>query len=83
MPKETHDMVQTYLDGNVKESMRLQLEYLDLINGLFMDVNPIPVKEALNIMGYNVGECRLPLCNMLPTQVENLKKLLTKHGLVK
>ena len=83
MPKETHDMVQTYLDGNVKESMRLQLEYLDLINGLFMDVTPIPVKEALNIMGYNVGECRLPLCNMLPTQVENLKKLLTKHGLVK
>lgn len=83
MPKETHDMVQFYLDGNVKESMRLQLEYLDLINGLFMDVNPIPVKEALNIMGYNVGECRLPLCNMLPTQVENLKKLLTKHGLVK
>ena len=83
LPKETHDMVQTYLDGNVKESMRLQLEYLDLINGLFMDVNPIPVKEALNIMGYNVGECRLPLCNMLPAQVENLKKILTKHGLVK
>lgn len=83
MPKLAHDIAAKYLEGDVKESAKLQIEYLDLINGLFMDVNPIPVKEAMNLMGYNVGECRLPLCNMLPAQVENLKKIMAKHGLLK
>ena len=60
MPRQTHDICQLYLDGNVKESAALQLKLLEFINALFMDVNPIPVKEALNLMGMEVGECRMP-----------------------
>ncbi len=64
MPKETHDICQLYFDGKVQESAALQLKLLDLINNLFADVNPIPVKEALNMMGFPAGPCRMPLCEM-------------------
>ena len=83
MPQETHDICQLYFDGKVKESCELQLNLLDLINGLFMDVNPIPVKEAMNLMGMQVGECRLPLYKMTDTQIEKLAGLLRKHNLIK
>ncbi|MGI5960189.1 MAG: 4-hydroxy-tetrahydrodipicolinate synthase [Massiliimalia sp.] len=72
MPKETHDICQLYFDGKTAESMKLQLKLLDLINNLFIDVNPIPVKEAMNLMGMDVGECRLPL---IRTTEENIAKL--------
>lgn len=72
MPQETHDICQLYFDGKVAESAKLQLKLLDLINNLFVDVNPIPVKEAMNLMGMDVGECRLPL---LRTTDENINKL--------
>lgn len=65
-PQETHDIVATYLEGNVKESARLQLKYLDLIKALFCEVNPIPAKEALNLMGFEVGPLRMPLTPMEP-----------------
>ena len=61
IPKQMHDMVQYCLDNNFAEATKLQIEYLDLINSLFIEVNPIPVKEALNMMGVNVGPCRMPL----------------------
>lgn len=83
MPQETHDICQLYFDGKVKESCELQLNLLDLINGLFMDVNPIPVKEAMNLMGMQVGECRLPLYKMTDSQIEKLAGLLRKHNLIK
>ena len=72
-PKETHDICQYALDGNFKAAAELQVKYLPLIDALFSDVNPIPVKEAFNIMGYEVGECRLPLIKMSDSAHEALK----------
>lgn len=83
IPRETHDICQTWFDGNVEESKRLQLHYLDLANGLFTDVNPIPVKAAMNLMGMNVGECRLPLYPMEDKALAALEQVLRRHGLVK
>lgn len=82
MPKQTHDMCQLYFDGNVDESKVLQLELMNFINSLFMDVNPIPVKEALNIMGKNVGECRMPLLKMTDKQIDKLKYEMKKVNLI-
>ena len=83
IPKETHNMVQYCLDNNLAEATKLQIDYLDLINNLFIEVNPIPVKEAMNMMGMNVGECRLPLYKMTDAARETLYNTLAKHGLVK
>lgn len=83
MPKETHDICQLYLDGKVKESADLQLKLLDVANKLFLDVNPITVKEAMNLMGMEVGECRLPLIRMDDASVAVLKEALQNVGLVK
>ena len=71
-PKETHDMVMEYLNGKVKSALDIQLKYLELIDALFCEVNPIPVKAAMNLMGYNVGGLRLPLTVI---EDENRKKL--------
>ena len=83
IPKETHDMVQYCLDNNYAEATKLQIEYLDLINAMFMDVNPIPVKEAMNLIGVKVGGCRMPLYPMSDDNRAKLKASLEKHGLIK
>lgn len=83
IPKQTHDMVQYCLDNNYAEATKLQIEYLDLINNLFIEVNPIPVKEAMNMMGWNAGSCRLPLCDMSDEHKEVLRASMVKHGLIK
>lgn len=83
IPKETHQMAQLCLDNNFAEAGKLQIKYLELINNLFMDVNPIPVKEAMNIMGMNAGECRMPLFRMTDDKIQTLRKTLEKYGLVK
>lgn len=82
VPGVAHDIVQKYLDGDYIGSRELQLKYLDLCNALFMDVNPIPVKEAMNLMGMDVGECRLPLVGLTDEARAKLKATLAKHGLV-
>lgn len=82
LPQETHDMVDLYLKGNVKESTALQLKYLDLVNSLFIEVNPIPVKTALNLMGMNAGILRMPLCEMEDKNLEILKASMKKVGLL-
>ena len=82
VPGVAHDIVQKYLDGDYIGSRELQLKYLDLCNALFMDVSPIPVKEAMNLMGMDVGECRLPLVGLTDEAREKLKTTLKKHGLV-
>ncbi|MBR4235387.1 MAG: 4-hydroxy-tetrahydrodipicolinate synthase [Clostridia bacterium] len=82
-PRETADMVHAYLAGDAKTALALQLEYLELIHALFMEVNPIPVKEALNLMGMNVGPLRMPLCEMEPEHREKLTRVLAKYGLLK
>ncbi len=82
MPKEAHELVQKYLDGDVKGSLELQMKYLDLIHHLFVEVNPIPVKEAMNLMGMNVGGYRLPLCPMASENKAKLKQSMEKAGLL-
>lgn len=64
MPETAHDMVMDYLSGNHEQALKLQLSNLDLIHSLFYEVNPIPIKEAMNLMGMKVGGYRLPLCEM-------------------
>lgn len=81
-PEVTHNICQLYFDGKVQESAALQLEYLDLCNDLFIDVNPIPVKEALNMMGMNAGPCRMPLFEMTDAAKEKLAATMAKHGLL-
>ena len=83
MPKETHQMAQLCLDNNFAEAAKLQIKYLELCNNLFIDVNPIPVKEAMNLMGFNAGECRLPLLKMEQSKIDTLKASMQKIGLVK
>lgn len=82
VPKVAHDIASLYLQGRVEESRQLQLEYYDLCKALFYDVNPIPVKEALNLMGMNVGPCRLPLCEMEDEPRERMIAVMKKHGLI-
>jgi 4-hydroxy-tetrahydrodipicolinate synthase len=80
-PKETHDIVQLYLDGKVKESCELQLKALPLVEALFCEVNPIPVKAALNMMGKNVGSLRGPLTEMEDKNKERLAKAMKDFGI--
>ena len=81
-PKIAHDIAQLGVDGKTKESAKLQIEYTELCGALFSDVNPIPVKEAMNIMGMNVGECRLPLVGMSEEGHAKLEKVLKKYNLI-
>lgn len=83
IPKETHMMTQYCLENNFAEATKLQIDYLDLINNLFIEVNPIPVKAAMNMMGVNVGSCRLPLVDMSEEHMAALRTSLEKHGLIK
>ena len=76
-------MTQYCLDNNFAEAMKLQIEYLDIINNLFIEVNPIPAKEAMNMLGWNAGSCRLPLVEMTDEHKAKLKASLVKHGLLK
>ncbi len=80
LPEETHQMCRDYLDGNVEKARKAQLDLLDLANKLFIEVNPIPVKTAVNMMGYNVGNLRLPLTDMEPQNKEKLKEAMIKAG---
>ncbi len=82
MPRQCHDMVMDYLEGRQEQAVATAVQYLDLMNGLFMEVNPIPVKTALNQMGKDVGPFRLPLCEMTEAHQEALRGLLGKAGLL-
>ena len=76
VPKETHDMVQAYLDGDVRKAAQLQLKYMELIQALFCEVNPIPVKKALELMGFQTKYLRMPLTEMEEKNLERLKKAM-------
>ena len=82
MRKGTEDMVMSYLNGDTKGALAEQLRLMNLINNLFIEVNPIPVKEAMNLMGMNVGGFRLPLCEMEDEHREILRESMAKVGLV-
>lgn len=81
-PKDTHDMVAKFLEGDVAGSRKLQLDMKPLIDALFAEVNPIPVKAALDIMGKSVMEFRLPLCEPEESTIELLKKELAAYGII-
>lgn len=81
LPKETHDMCQAYLDGDVKRARDLQLKYNGFVHSLFTETNPIPVKKAMNLLGYNVGPLRMPLDELSEGATEVLKAEMNKIGL--
>lgn len=81
-PKTVHDMCVLYMDGKTDEALKLQLDYLALINSLFIEVNPIPVKTAMNLLGMNVGDLRLPLCSMEDKNLNTLKAELKNYGML-
>lgn len=83
VPRETHEICAQYLAGNREESLALQLKYLPLVRALFSEVNPIPVKQALNFMGFEVGPMRMPLTDMEPAHAQVLYEEMKKVGLVK
>lgn len=80
-PKETHDLVQKFFDGDIEGSKELQLGLKPLIDALFIEVNPVPVKTAMNLLGFEVGNLRLPLAEMENNNLEVLKQELTNIGL--
>ncbi len=81
-PKDTHDMVQYYLDGKIKEACALQLKMKPLIDAMFCETNPIPVKTAMNLLGMEVGSLRLPLVDLDEKNLETLKLRMKEYGLI-
>ncbi len=81
-PKQTHDIVMEYLNGNVAKSAQLQLDAIELVDALFCEVNPIPVKAAMNLMGKNVGPLRKPLTEMEDVNKERLAKAMRNYGIL-
>lgn len=81
-PKISHDICSKFLNGDIKESNKIQREYYELMSDLFCDVNPIPVKAAMNILGFECGECRMPLDNLNSSNFEKLKNAMRKYKLI-
>ena len=81
-PAQTHAICQSYLEGDCRESTRLQLEAMELCNALFSEVNPIPVKKALSLMGLGSGALRMPLTQMEPGNVQRLEKAMKNYGIL-
>lgn len=82
IPKDTHDLVISFMNGDIEGSRTLQLKTLNLIKALFIEVNPIPIKAAMNLMGMNVGKCRMPLVEMSEKNLGILKKAMEDYGLI-
>jgi 4-hydroxy-tetrahydrodipicolinate synthase len=83
MPRQTHEMCAKFFAGDMEGARKLQLDFMSLIDTLFIEVSPIPVKAALNLMGFDVGECRMPLAPMTEKNLAVLKSELIKHQLIK
>lgn len=81
MPEETHNMCSLYFEGKMEEAKDIQLKLLDLVNALFIEVNPVPVKTAMGLMGYKVGNLRAPLCEMTEANLAVLKNEMVKAGI--
>ena len=81
-PAQTHEICRTYLDGDVRGSCRLQLQAMNLCGELFSEVNPIPVKKALNLMGMGAGTLRMPLTEMEPANAERLEQAMKAYGIL-
>lgn len=81
-PQVAHDIAAAALQGDFETSRKLQLRYLELCNALFMDVNPIPVKQAMRMMGFDAGPLRMPLCDMSEANTEKLRAVMQKYKLI-
>lgn len=81
-PKYTHDMVMSFLNGDVTKAAEMQVKAIPLVNALFSEVNPIPVKAALNMMGMNAGGYRSPLCEMEDCNKAGLEKAMKDFGIL-
>ena len=81
-PKQTHDICATFAAGDVAKAAQLQFKALELVDALFCEVNPIPVKHALNLMGWDMGPLRSPLCEMEEANFERLKKAMVNYGIL-
>lgn len=82
LPTEFHNLTKACLEGDFKKATEMSVKYSDLMDYMFIDVNPIPVKEAMNLMGMNMGDCRMPLVGLSDKNRETLKAELAKHGLL-
>lgn len=82
IPADTHNMVKAFLDGNLETARRLQIKTVPIEKALFCEVNPIPVKAALNLMGMNVGRCRMPLVEISEQGLNTVRKALRDYGLI-
>lgn len=83
IPRDTHTLCQSFFDGDLETARKLQLQVLPLVKALFCEPSPVPVKKAMNAMGFNVGSCRLPLIAMEPQNEIFLKETLLEYGLLK
>lgn len=83
IPRENHDMVMNFLNGNVNEAIKAQIKYIDFVRAMFIETNPAPIKEAMNIMGFDVGECRSPLGPLSEKNKEHIKNIINKYGFKK
>ena len=81
-PKQTHDICATFAAGDVAKAAQLQFKALELVDALFCEVNPIPVKHALNLMGWDMGPLRSPLCEMEEANLERLKNAMVNYGIL-
>lgn len=79
IPETVHNMCMSFLENNIVEAKNLQLKYNDLVDSLFIEVNPVPIKEAMNYLGYNVGHCRLPLGEMKEENKIKLHSVIDSH----
>lgn len=79
IPETVHNMCMSFLENNIVEAKNLQLKYNDLVDSLFIEVNPVPIKEAMNYLGYNVGHCRLPLGEMKEENKIKLHSVVDSH----
>ena len=82
-PSVSHEMTQAYLTGDIKKSAAIQIQYSKLMDALFWDVSPIPIKAAMNLAGFDCGECRLPLDRMSEQELKKLIAVLEEYNLLK
>ena len=81
-PRQTHEICQKFFDGDIEGSRKIQLDAMELCHALFCEVNPIPVKKALNLMGMEAGALRMPLTEMEPANADRLKKAMKEFGIL-
>lgn len=81
-PQQTHDICAKFAEGKLEEARKLQLNVLELVDALFCEVNPVPVKHALNLMGWDMGPLRMPLCEMEEANLLKLKNAMIRYGIL-